>query len=480
MNDFIQNLFITKNMKRKIKLLSAIKEEKMDILSLAKMLEVSRDTIQKDIDYLKTYYHDLIFEHKDGHSITYSCRFEGQFQIVSQLMNEEPSFYILKQIYEHNVVSFDEIAERFFISVSTLERYMRDLNRFLSRYEMKLKGKPIICWGNELAIRCFFTNMLYFTRQFQLFSPPKVSFNTFLQNFKFELRAFSTAYDPIKVVIRFQVCISRILQGATITLSKKQRDTIVQDHHFEAFQTNLNEFAKENLGIDDFPDDETRFLFVAIKESHIYYSLFLQVQISRNKHYLCDNHHRILCQEILNIRDPELINVLSCYLDDLYILKDFGQNTLIEELPSKQVEEYDKVLLEKCHLIAHMFTSDQEAVPAIAYKLAQIVVTNQKQAEEETYIFVVLQDDINEQLYLEKTLQPFLPKNMIVQFQHASRFFSDQTKNTYVITNDYTIQPSAHTYFIEYPCVLKELQDTLIKLARSHIYGNAPLNSDKV
>lgn len=45
MNDFIQNLFITKNTKRKIKLLSAIKEEKMDILSLAKMLEVSRDTI---------------------------------------------------------------------------------------------------------------------------------------------------------------------------------------------------------------------------------------------------------------------------------------------------------------------------------------------------------------------------------------------------------------------------------------------------
>ncbi|WP_254260102.1 HTH domain-containing protein [Listeria fleischmannii] len=42
-----------KIMKRKIKLLSAIKEEKMDILSLAKMLEVSRDTIQKDIDYFK-------------------------------------------------------------------------------------------------------------------------------------------------------------------------------------------------------------------------------------------------------------------------------------------------------------------------------------------------------------------------------------------------------------------------------------------
>lgn len=134
---------------------------------LAKLIGVSERTIRRDIKYIQTnmelsgcILHSSI---KNGYSLEIldENKFEElKNQLDQKNVNKQIIFYILEQFILNTLhdtcISQMELSEKLYISLSTLKSHIKDVGRYLNKYNLKIvnyKNKGMKIYGSEEQIR---------------------------------------------------------------------------------------------------------------------------------------------------------------------------------------------------------------------------------------------------------------------------------------------------------------------------------------
>lgn len=472
MNNFLIDFFINKSNHRKVRLLKELTSEPKDIETFADKLAVSKETIRKDFSYFADIQPGAIIKTSRLNKIFYKCSPQQKYQLMFKIIQEEPSFFIFKHLFSYDKLDVSKILTTFFFSESTYARYLKALNHLLTSYSVKLKNNPLILTGSELNIRNFYNKLLYFSREYPIFVNDLFFYDDFVTSLKEQFPSYIASYDTNKILYRFKVSVKRLSLGHTIQLSDKQRDSIVRCDDYELFKKQIARLTKRYFHLHELSEDEFVFFTVMLKEGHVYCKDNLHFQLKRQKHYLFNNTHKALCRQFLNIQDDTLLDVLSCYLNDVYILNDFAQTGIIDELLSyNQPIFYEEKLYKQCFALAQVYTDSDEKRPVIAYTLCQIIMANQIEPIEQITIYLFLDEEKNRTLYIEAMLiNLFSSKIKIVNLTSCdSNFQTRLTAFQYLITNHYDFQENAHTFYIGTPCEISEIENIIHGILKSFV-----------
>ncbi|MHC5253088.1 helix-turn-helix domain-containing protein [Listeria kieliensis] len=472
MNNFLIDFFINKSNHRKVRLLKELSTEPKDIETFADKLAVSKETIRKDFSYFADVQPDAIIKTTELNKVFYTCSPQNKYQLMLKIIQEEPSFFIFKHLFSHDKLDVTKILTTFFFSESTYARYLKALNHLLFSYSVKLKNNPLILTGSELNIRNFYNKLLYFSREYPIFVNDLFFYDDFIASLKEQFPSYIASYDTNKILYRFKVSVKRLSLGHTIHLSDKQREGIVRCDDYELFKKQIARLTKQYFQLHDLPEDEFVFFTVMLKEGHVYCKDSLHFQLQRQKHYLFNKTHKALCRQFLNIQDETLLDVLSCYLNDVYILNDFAQTSIIDDLLSyNQPIFYEEKLYKQCLALTQVYTDSAQKRPVIAYTLCQIIMANQIEPIEQITIYLFLDEEKNRKLYIEAMLINLFSSNInIVSLSNCDPAFqSNLTTFQYLITNHYAFQENAHTYYIGTPCEISEIENIIHGILKSFV-----------
>jgi AraC-like DNA-binding protein len=197
--------------------------------SIAKETGISERTLQKDIGEINSYITPAIIETslKSGIHLEYAANL-NTFYIFSALYYQSANFLILEELLLHRYHSLHELAERLFLSDSTLARKITAINHCVRKNHFKIDTNQLKVVGDEKQIRNFY--YCYFVEKFGVidsFIPPlELSllneligefFNHFADLKNPERAGFSYLN---KMRIRLFVTIKRLQQNELIVISE--------------------------------------------------------------------------------------------------------------------------------------------------------------------------------------------------------------------------------------------------------------------
>lgn len=189
---------------------------------LSNQLGCSRRTIIADIQMINGRSKDYFYiktSKQRGIKLIASDLFHME-DVYQDLIEENLNFQIIKKIIELDVVSREELAELLYISTSSLNRNIKQINIFLVEYDLNIQSSPIKMIGNEKQIRYFysiFLGELYSANMDEFQHPLKNTVIHFLDQLEEENEShpysFITRY---RIIIWLIVCADRIAKGYLI------------------------------------------------------------------------------------------------------------------------------------------------------------------------------------------------------------------------------------------------------------------------
>lgn len=155
---FHKDIF-TNQQVRELKLITLLQEHKslLDYRKVCHYLDCSFLTLQTEISTLKTFPEIEDMSYQPSHlAITYKEQY-GTQKFYQTILKDSPSLNLLKLIFFSECETMEELADKLFISLSTLKRLLKKTNSYLTtRYHFKVDLKKLVFIGEEKAIRLFF------------------------------------------------------------------------------------------------------------------------------------------------------------------------------------------------------------------------------------------------------------------------------------------------------------------------------------
>lgn len=332
MDKEILNIIVNKKNKRLATLLFAIeKESTFTIEELVKLLSVTKVTVKSDIQELKELFPtQLTVEISESVTILINEN-HTIFELVNTLLLEDPGFIILLKLISVESFDFYECCRELFISETTLKRYIIFINRYLSRYEIKLSFFPIRFIGSEINIRAFCVKFL------ETFDYLKIDFQVELITsfcLEFEQKLTKTSLKEVeinfdKLFLWLSTIALRTKKNHFITLSDINLNFINKTYLHQIFKKHL----KNSYFLQNIPEIEKKFLYLILwdcVESDFSF-LFLE-QISKLMPSLKINNKLLQSMQetieklfCLTENKTSKIDILYTILSTFFLLKQLSQ-----------------------------------------------------------------------------------------------------------------------------------------------------------
>lgn len=157
-----KNIITNNSTYRKIIILEELSKSKNGVTcqDLSISLDISKKTVSQDINALITQSDTKFLEFENG---VYSLICDSDsviLEIEQKMLLQEPLYKILIAYQKGNIKTLSEWAHTFFISDSTLIRYLKKLNLVLQEYSLTIKYNPVSIIGLEVNIRIFLYHFL--------------------------------------------------------------------------------------------------------------------------------------------------------------------------------------------------------------------------------------------------------------------------------------------------------------------------------
>lgn len=154
---------LRKNERRRLRIAEILYEKNdwMTVNELAQELGSSVRSIKYDLDAFKESFDDFTIQtSKHGVRIHFH-RNKSLRTLYSNILTHSIPFSLLETIFEDETYSTNELADKFFISTSTLYRIIDHFNELASKYDVRIETNPCRLIGNEERIRQFFYQYFY-------------------------------------------------------------------------------------------------------------------------------------------------------------------------------------------------------------------------------------------------------------------------------------------------------------------------------
>ncbi|GFK29844.1 BglG family transcription antiterminator [Tetragenococcus halophilus] len=261
---------ILSRQKRLVKYL-AVAKQPLTAKELAGTLEVSTKTVRNDIQQINLSLDSNKIVSKNGIGFYFKKQLDNDTQL--QMENDSPNalYDLLLQLLDHKSCNFYDLADLFFISESTLNRYIKDLNYMLlkdnsSSLPIQRKNNQIFIQGKEEDKRKIFNRFLnqeveenkldleaysdYFEKSnLKQLSKLIVSFH---RKEEIEMNDFST----ITFILHIAVLIERVRKGSYLNI---QLSTMI-DKKSSYLTTKLVEILEKTFSI-ELPKEEFAYIY---------------------------------------------------------------------------------------------------------------------------------------------------------------------------------------------------------------------------
>lgn len=254
---------ITTEMTRRILLLNLLygAEDWLTTEKLAARLHCSTKTVIADCRYIEERWpNQLTIEtsKKSGIKLTIST-YHSIHDIYVDIIKNSDSFTLMEAIFFHPRESSEEMANRIFLSSSSLYRLSRKLNKALKERQLSIQSNPFIFSGtSERQIRCFFTS--YFIEVYGVHKWPfdldKVEVIDLAKKINTDFQLYLSDFRIIQMAFSIAVTITRIGQGFTLESEMNKEEKIaeklaqcqVENYHAEltSLAAHLNTSSQPN------------------------------------------------------------------------------------------------------------------------------------------------------------------------------------------------------------------------------------------
>ncbi|MGL4695573.1 BglG family transcription antiterminator [Enterococcus larvae] len=320
-------------------------QDMMTASSLSEALSVSSKTVRNDIQQINEIFQTPVIESKAG---------QGYFihdpdrHLDSYLVENEPQnlqFELLNRIIDGHETGFYELADEFFISESTLDRIVKELNRVIAQRDKSLcivrRQNRLLIEGKEEQKRQIFNIFLN-----QEIENHKLSLDKYADYFEFcDLKRLSSLivsyhkrnqfamndFSTISFILHVAVLIERISKGSYVQVDRTKQ---IDKHSYELAKQFIEELEKKLSIV--IPSQELYYI------ARLYSGKFILADQTNEKQFitLVDQ----LLEDVTLIfhidfsADERMKDYLITHLSALYkraVQKQYLTNPLTEEMKNK-------------------------------------------------------------------------------------------------------------------------------------------------
>lgn len=196
-------------------------------------------TLLTDIKNLRLYFSDCL--------VIETARADYRFQLIDPqkyakekrtLIASEPLFVIVESILVNKLLSFEEWADRLFLSESSMRRHLLHLSKVLKSYQLEISLNPVDLIGEEVNIRKFFKDFYYEADEISPFSlEPFVEIDELLRVIEENLHHAASGTDtlPTDFYYKFYIMIQRSGKKNYLNLSKLENMDWRSDVNYQYF-----------------------------------------------------------------------------------------------------------------------------------------------------------------------------------------------------------------------------------------------------
>lgn len=317
----------------------------MTASSLSEALSVSSKTVRNDIRQINNMFQTTVIESKSGRGYFIQ---DPDHHLDEFLTEDEPQnlqFELLNRIIDEQDTGFYELADEFFISESTLDRIVKELNRVIAQRDESLciirKNNRLLIEGKEEQKRQIFNIFLN-----QEIESHKLSLDKYADYFEFcDLKRLSglivsyhknnqfamNDFSTISFILHVAVLIERISKGSYVQVDRTKQ---IDERSYEL----AKQFTKEL----------ERKLSIVIPSQELYYiarlysgKFILADQTNEEQFVTIVDHlltHIALVFHIDFSADERMKDYLITHLSALYkraVQKQYLTNPLTEEMKNK-------------------------------------------------------------------------------------------------------------------------------------------------
>lgn len=166
-----------------IKILSST-DDRMTLTALSKKLDSSARVIKDDLTFLREQFKEFqIHIVKEEIQLIYE-QSKGIKHIYQKFLSHATSYQLLEIAFWEEGETIEELEEILFVSISTIYRLVKQINKVVSAFDFRVELNPIRIIGNEQNIRTYF--YAYFYEKYSFTSWPfkaldEEELNTFLE-----------------------------------------------------------------------------------------------------------------------------------------------------------------------------------------------------------------------------------------------------------------------------------------------------------
>lgn len=158
MREFQLNFIMNKQTIRTLRILNKFEHQASITLNdFSEVLNIPIRTIIKDIQEIKNIFNESVDLETSPSGYHFRISDDIRYKESKQsLLQNEPLFIIIENIFFGHLYNIPELSDQLHLSESTLLRYLKKAQSFLSEFQIKFKTSPIDFHGNEINIRYFF------------------------------------------------------------------------------------------------------------------------------------------------------------------------------------------------------------------------------------------------------------------------------------------------------------------------------------
>ncbi|MBO0462089.1 MULTISPECIES: helix-turn-helix domain-containing protein [Enterococcus] len=271
----LQLKFITNTItERWMRILNVIEQQNMfTIVGLSQQLGVSKRTILKDVSELKNYFEEsAIFESNTTGYFFKEKNRRLYHEEKEALLQSEIWFEIISDIFYGELVSIEELADRYNYSESTMLRSVAQINEALKEYQLSLSLKPVDLVGKEGNIRKFFFDFFYEGEPtpYTVY-PPESIHQMFLAKLGERLGKYKLGTGIMVNAFYYFLYISMIRnqQGHIISIPQSIKEIDISDAEDFLLLSELVPLIEKKYGISMHPDEVIWLFFVIVSKRPI-------------------------------------------------------------------------------------------------------------------------------------------------------------------------------------------------------------------
>lgn len=379
--------------KRQNELIKELKKSQVSVTAshLSKSLGVSAKTVRNDIAKINDNYQEAVIESKAGEGYFIHDPNNLLAKVEDEMDTENLQFELLNRILEQSETNFYELADDFFISESTLNRIIKDINQVIAEKDESLciirRNNQLLIEGQEEQKRSIFNWFLNQEIKNHKLSLDKYSdyfeycdlkvLSNLVINYHKDIDFYMNDFSTISFIIHVAVLIERVSQGRYLeTVQVKKIDEKSQ------------QLAKEFIA------ELEKQLGIAIPEKELYYVARLYSGKFVMMDELAEEGFLDLTDRVIQIVDDNFMidfsadqrmkDYLSTHLSALYrraVQKQYLSNPLTEELKNKYPFIYNVSVLAADYIQKELditFPDDEIAYVALHFLSASETLSHGK------------------------------------------------------------------------------------------------------